>query len=91
MRGVGEEMKKIVTLASVGVFLLSLQGATLAKEKAPAPAPVPAAEPMTHKADTPAVKEEGKTAKKAKKTKKTNTKKTKKTKKAKKPDAAQSN
>ena len=29
-------MKKLVTLASVGVFLLSLQGASLAQEKAPA-------------------------------------------------------
>ena len=29
-------MKKLVTLASVGVFLLSLQGASLAQEKTPA-------------------------------------------------------
>ena len=28
-------MKKLVTLASVGVFLLSLQGLALAQEKAP--------------------------------------------------------
>ena len=32
-------MKKLVTLASVGVFLLSLQGASLAQGKAPAPRP----------------------------------------------------
>ena len=29
-------MKKLVTLASVGVFLLSLQGASLAQDKTPA-------------------------------------------------------
>ena len=29
-------MKKLITLASVGVFLLSLQGASLAQEKTPA-------------------------------------------------------
>src|SRR5450759_3045160 len=37
-------MKKLVTLASVGVFLLSLQGASLAQEKAPV---TPAAPPLT--------------------------------------------
>ena len=36
-------MKKLVTLASVGVFLLSLQGASLAQEKAPATPATPAA------------------------------------------------
>ena len=37
-------MKKLVTLASAGVFLLSLQGASLAQDKTPAPRP-PAAPP----------------------------------------------
>ena len=35
-------MKKLVTLASVGVFLLSLQGASLAQDKAPATPATPA-------------------------------------------------
>ena len=50
-------MKKLVTLASVGVFLLSLQGLTLAQEKAPMPAPAtpPAATtPMAPPAETQA-------------------------------------
>ncbi len=32
-------MKKVLALASVGAFVLSLAGASLAQEKAPAPAP----------------------------------------------------
>jgi hypothetical protein len=79
-------MKKLVTLASAGVFLLSLQGLTLAQEKAPAPAPVapPAIEtPAASKAETAAP--EAKQTKKAKKSKKAKSKKAKKTKKTKKP------
>ena len=38
-------MKKLVTLASVGMFLLSLLGVSLAQGQAPVP--VPAAPPVT--------------------------------------------
>ena len=89
-------MKKLITLASVGVFLLSLQGASLAQEKAPAPA-APAVEkaapaaPVAPKMEAPAApKMEAPAAPKeeaAKATKKSKTKKAKapkKTKKAKK-------
>jgi len=50
-------MKKLVTLASVSVFLLSLQGASLGQEKPAAPAapPPPAAEkPVAPKMEQPA-------------------------------------
>lgn len=78
-------MKKIVTLASVGVFLLSLQGASLAQEKEKAPAP-PAVPPAVEKAPAapevkapaaPAKKEEAKATKKAKKAEKKKAKKAK--------------
>jgi hypothetical protein len=82
-------MNKLVTLASVGVFMLSLQGASLAQDKSPAtpasPAVPPvAAPPVTGPVETPATPEVtgAQKTKKAKKTK--TTKKTKKTKKAKK-------
>jgi hypothetical protein len=35
-------MKKLITLASAGVFLLSLQGASLGQEKTPATPATPA-------------------------------------------------
>ena len=77
-------MKKIVTLASVGVFLLSLQGASLAQEKEKAPAP-PAVPPAVEKAPVApevkapaaAAKEEAKATKKAKKAEKKKAKKAK--------------
>jgi len=77
-------MKKIVTLASVGVFLLSLQGASLAQEKEKAPAP-PAVPPAVEKgpaapevkAPAAAAKEEAKATKKAKKAEKKKAKKAK--------------
>ena len=77
-------MKKIVTLASVGVFLLSLQGASLAQEKEKAPAP-PAVPPAVEKAPAapevkaPAAtaKEEAKATKKGKKAEKKKAKKAK--------------
>ena len=52
-------MNKLVTLASVGVFLLSLQGASLAQDKTPAtpasPAVPPVAAPsVTAPVETPA-------------------------------------
>src|SRR5665648_821071 len=55
-------MNKLVTLASVGVFLLSLQGASLAQEKTPAtpasPAVPPVAAPsVTGPVETPATPE----------------------------------
>jgi outer membrane biosynthesis protein TonB len=80
-------MNKIVTLASVGVFLLSLQGASLAQDKTPAspasPAVPPVAAPsVTGPVETPATPE----ATSVKKTKKS--KKSKSTKKAKKPKKA---
>ena len=90
-------MKKLVTLASVGVFLLSLQGASLAQEKAPAtpngPAttagPATAAPSVTGPVEMPANPEVTgvtKTKKAKKKTAKKKTKTTKKkTKKAQKP------
>ena len=40
-------MNKLVTLASVGVFLLSLQGASLAQDKTPATPATPAVPPVT--------------------------------------------
>jgi hypothetical protein len=63
------EMKKLVTLASVGVFLLSLQGITLAQQKTPAPAPPPAGvTPAPPPGETPTMplKKEAKGTKKAK-------------------------
>jgi hypothetical protein len=86
------EMKKLVTLASVGMFLLSLLGVSLAQEKAPAPAPAapPAATAPVAPAPAPpaAPKQEVKGAKKAKKQKKAKKgKKGKKGKKAKKAKA----
>ena len=77
-------MKKIVTLASVGVFLLCLQGASLAQEKEKAPAP-PAVPPAVEKAPAapevkaPAAtaKEEAKATKKGKKAEKKKAKKAK--------------
>ncbi len=70
-------MKKLITLASVGVFLLSLQGASLAQDKVPATPATPAipatpAGPPT--AATPSITPETPAApevKKAQKTKKT--------------------
>ena len=52
-------MNKLVTLASVGVFLLSLPGASLAQEKTPAtPASPPVAAPsVTAPVETPATPE----------------------------------
>jgi hypothetical protein len=81
-------MKKLITLASVGIFLLSLQGASLAQEKAPAtPAGPPAEAPaVTAPAETPTTPEatvpKAKTAKKKTAKKKTAKKKAKTTKKA---------
>jgi len=68
-------MNKLVTLASVGVFLLSLQGASLAQDKTPAtpasPAVPPVAAPaVTGPVETPATPEVT-GAQKTKKTKKT--------------------
>ena len=86
-------MKKILALASVGAFVLSLAGMSLAQEKAPAPgAPaVEKAAPVAPKMEAPAApKMEAPAAPKeeaAKATKKSKTKKAKaakKTKKAKK-------
>ncbi len=51
-------MKKVITLAAAGVFLLSLQGATMAQEKAPTATP-PMQEkqaPAAPKVEAPAVK-----------------------------------
>ncbi len=51
-------MKKIITLAAAGTFLLSLQGASLAQEKTP-PATPPMVEkqaPAAPKVEAPAVK-----------------------------------
>jgi hypothetical protein len=88
-------MRKIITVASAGVFLLSLQGASLAQKEEKAPAPPPMTEkqaPAAPKAEAPAPKApevkpaETKPKAKAKKTqkktkkKKTKPKKTKKTK-----------
>ena len=55
-------MKKVLALASVGAFLLSLTGASLAEEKTPAPAPAaPAAAapatPAAPKMEVPAAPE----------------------------------
>src|SRR4030042_2357078 len=52
-------MKKITTLATAGVFLLSLQGASLAQKEEKAPAPPPMMEkqaPAAPKVETPAPK-----------------------------------
>lgn len=51
-------MKKVVTLATAGIFLLSLQGASLGQEKAPTATP-PMTEkqaPAMPKAEAPAAK-----------------------------------
>ena len=45
-------MKKLITLASAGVFLLSLQGASLAQDKTPAPIPAAPATPAAPPAAT---------------------------------------
>jgi hypothetical protein len=91
-------MRKIVTMASAGVFLLSLQGASLAQKEEKAPAPPPMTEkqaPVAPKAQTPAAPKApevkpGKTkaqtkAKKKSKSKSKKRKKARKTKKAKAP------
>lgn len=52
-------MKKIITIATAGVFLLSLQGASLAQKEEKAPATPPMIEkqaPAAPKAETPAPK-----------------------------------
>ncbi len=52
-------MKKVITLASAGIFLLSLQGASLGQEKAPSTATPPMTEkqaPAAPKAEAPAPK-----------------------------------
>ncbi|MEW6657756.1 MAG: hypothetical protein AB1424_03760 [Thermodesulfobacteriota bacterium] len=52
-------MRKIVTMATAGVFLLSLQGASLAQKEEKAPAPPPMMEkqaPAAPKAEAPAPK-----------------------------------
>jgi hypothetical protein len=85
----GRYMKKWVTLATAGAFLLSLQGASLAQEKEKTPA-APATPPIMEKApaapkevkEAAPLKEEGK--KEKEKTKKPKTKTKKKTKKPKK-------
>lgn len=49
-------MKKIITLATAGVFLLSLQGASLAQKEEKTPAPPPMIEkqiPTTPKTEAP--------------------------------------
>ena len=84
-------MKKMVTIATAGVFLLSLQGAVLAQKEEKAPAPPPMMEkqtPATPKAEAPPAAKApevkpAETKSKAKATKKAKTKKTR-TKKAKK-------
>ena len=82
-------MKKLMVMLTAGMFLLSLVGASLAQEKAKAPAPgAPAVEkaPAAPQVEAPAApKEEAKgvkkeKVKKPKKTKKTRIKKKKKAK-----------
>jgi hypothetical protein len=81
-------MKKLVTLATVGAFVLSLQGASLAQtkeDKGPAGAAPPAVETQTPQpgaAETTKPEEKKTTKKKATTKKKTTKKKTKPKKKA---------
>jgi len=52
-------MKKVITLAAAGIFLLSLQGVSLGQEKAPGAATPPMTEkqaPAAPKAEAPAAK-----------------------------------